>query len=132
MKILRAEEQLAIIKENVEEIISEDGLKEKLKRSVADREPLCCKLGLDPSAPDLHLGHAVVLDKIRTFQDLGHRAVIILGDFTGRIGDPTGRSETRKQLTEEEVMANARTYQEQLFKVLDPERTEIKFNGQWL
>ncbi|NMA92366.1 MAG: tyrosine--tRNA ligase [Firmicutes bacterium] len=130
--MLRAEEQLAIIKENVEEIISEDGLKEKLKRSVADREPLCCKLGLDPSAPDLHLGHAVVLDKIRTFQDLGHRAVIILGDFTGRIGDPTGRSETRKQLTEEEVMANARTYQEQLFKVLDPERTEIKFNGQWL
>lgn len=132
MKFLPAEEQFAIIKENVAEIISEDELMEKLKRSAAQQTPLCCKLGLDPSAPDLHLGHAVVLNKIRAFQDLGHQAVIILGDFTGRIGDPTGRSETRKQLTEEEVMANARTYQEQLFKVLDPERTEIKFNSWWL
>lgn len=132
MKFLRAEEQFAIIKDNIAEIILEEELMEKLKRSNAQQAPLCCKLGLDPSAPDLHLGHAVVLNKIRTFQDLGHQAVIILGDFTGRIGDPTGRSETRRQLTEEEVLENARTYQEQLFKVLDPERTEIKFNSWWL
>ncbi|HHX87355.1 MAG TPA: tyrosine--tRNA ligase, partial [Firmicutes bacterium] len=132
MKFLPAEEQFAIIKENVTEIISEEELIEKLRRSAARQTPLCCKLGLDPSAPDLHLGHAVVLHKIRAFQNLGHQAVIILGDFTGRIGDPTGRSETRKQLTGEEVMANARTYQEQLFKILDPERTEIKFNSWWL
>ncbi len=132
MKFLPPEEQLAAIKENIAEIISEDELMGKLMRSADRQIPLCCKLGLDPSAPDLHLGHAVVLNKIRTFQDLGHQAIIILGDFTGRIGDPTGRSETRKQLTEEEVLANARTYQKQLFKVLDPKRTEIKFNSCWL
>lgn len=132
MKLLSAEEQFEIIKENVAEIISENELMQKLKRSVVQKTPLCCKLGLDPSAPDLHLGHAVVLHKIRTFQELGHKAAIVLGDFTGRIGDPTGRSETRRQLTEEEVMINARTYQEQLFKVLDPEKTEISFNSRWL
>ena len=104
MKFLGAEEQFAMIKDNIAEIILEDELMEKLKRSHVQQVPLCCKLGLDPSAPDLHLGHAVVLNKIRMFQDLGHRAVIILGDFTGRIGDPTGRSETRKQLSEEEVL----------------------------
>ncbi|MFY9446466.1 MAG: tyrosine--tRNA ligase [Dethiobacteria bacterium] len=129
---LSAEEQLQKIKENTMEIITEEELLLKLKRSVAQNRPLRCKLGFDPSAPDLHLGHAVVLHKIRLFQELGHRIIIILGDFTGRIGDPTGRSETRKQLSEEEVMENAKTYQEQLFKILDPERTEIVYNSRWL
>ncbi len=125
-------EQLKKIKNNTVEIINEEELLKKLKHSVASGKPLQVKLGLDPSAPDLHLGHAVVLRKLRELQEMGHQITIILGDFTGRIGDPTGRSETRRQLTEEEVLENARTYQEQLFKVLDPERTEIKFNSWWL
>ncbi len=129
---MKAEEQLEIIKNNTEEIISEAELLEKIKKSIAQDQPLRCKLGFDPSAPDLHLGHAVVLHKIRDFQKLGHHVTIILGDFTGRIGDPTGRSETRKQLTEEEVMANSLTYQEQLYKILDPERTEVVYNSSWL
>lgn len=129
---MKAEEQFNIIKRNTEEIISEEELLNKLKRSMEQKMPLRCKLGFDPSAPDLHLGHAVVLNKIRDFQTLGHQVTIILGDFTGRIGDPTGRSETRKQLTEEEVMANSLTYQEQLFKILDPEKTEVVYNSYWL
>jgi len=129
---LRAEEQLEIIKRNTEEIISEEELLHKLRRSIEQNKPLRCKLGFDPSAPDLHLGHAVVLHKIRDFQKLGHHVTIILGDFTGRIGDPTGRSETRKQLTEEEVLANSLTYQEQLYKILDPKKTEVVYNSSWL
>ncbi len=129
---MKAEEQLDVIKRNTEEIISEEELLDKLKKSIARNKPLRCKLGFDPSAPDLHLGHAVVLHKINDFQKLGHQVTIILGDFTGRIGDPTGRSETRKQLTEEEVMANSLTYQEQLFKILDPEKTEVVYNSAWL
>ena len=129
---MKAEEQFEVIKRNTEEIISEEELLNKLKKSIAIKKPLRCKLGFDPSAPDLHLGHAVVLHKIRDFQKLGHHITIILGDFTGRIGDPTGRSETRKQLTEEEVMANSLTYQEQLFKILDPEKTEVVYNSAWL
>jgi len=125
MKMLPVEEQLARIKENVAEIITEDELVDKLRRSYAENRPLRCKLGIDPSAPDIHLGHAVVLHKLKTFQDLGHHIIIILGDFTGRIGDPTNRSETRPQLSEEEVLANARTYQEQIFKILDREKTEL-------
>ena len=132
MKMLPAEEQFALIKENTAEIIMEEELLAKLKRSVSLNKPLRCKLGIDPSAPDLHLGHAVVLHKMKQFQKLGHQIVIILGDFTGRVGDPTGRSETRKQLSEEEVLANARTYQEQIFHILDPERTELVFNSKWL
>ena len=132
MKMLPVEEQLARIKENVAEIITEDELVDKLRRSYAENRPLRCKLGIDPSAPDIHLGHAVVLHKLKTFQDLGHHIIIILGDFTGRIGDPTNRSETRPQLSEEEVLANARTYQEQIFKILDREKTELLFNSQWL
>ena len=90
------------------------------------------KLGLDPTAPDIHLGHTVVLRKIRQFQNMGHRAIIIIGDFTGMIGDPTGRSKTRKQLSREEVIKNAKTYEDQIFKVLDKEKTEVRFNSQWL
>ncbi len=132
MSMLPVEEQLVQIRENVAEIIIEDELEGKLKRSYAEKRPLRCKLGIDPSAPDIHLGHAVVLQKMKTFQDLGHQLVIILGDFTGLIGDPTNRSETRPQLTREEVLANARTYQEQIFKIIDQEKTELHFNSQWL
>lgn len=95
-------------------------------------KPLNIKLGLDPSAPDIHLGHAVVLRKIRQMQDLGHHAIIIIGDFTGRIGDPTGKAKGRKALSDREVLENAQTYKEQIFRVLDPEKTEVRFNGEWL
>ncbi len=132
MGMMSAAEQYKILAENTVEIIVEEEFKKKLEISVAKNKPLRCKLGIDPSAPDLHLGHAVVLHKLRQFQDLGHHIIIILGDFTGRIGDPTGRSETRKQLTEEEVLANARTYREQIFLILDPDRTEMVFNSEWL
>ncbi|HHU31023.1 MAG: tyrosine--tRNA ligase [Bacillota bacterium] len=125
-------EQLKKIKNNTVEIINEEELLKKLKHSVASGKPLQVKLGLDPSAPDLHLGHAVVLRKLRELQEMGHQITIILGDFTGRIGDPTGRSETRQQLTEEEVLANAATYREQVFKILDPHKTRIAFNSEWL
>lgn len=132
MSFLNAEEQYNILAENTVEIIVEEEFRRKLERSVAENKPLRCKLGIDPSAPDLHLGHAVVLHKLRQFQELGHHVIIILGDFTGMVGDPTGRSETRKQLTEEEVLANARTYQDQIFNILDPDRTEMVFNSEWL
>ncbi len=132
MALLSAEEQYKILTENIAEIITEDELLKKLEYSVANNKPLRCKLGIDPSAPDLHLGHAVVLHKLRQFQELGHHIIIILGDFTGMVGDPTGRSETRIQLTVEEVMANARTYQEQIFNILDADKTELVFNSSWL
>jgi tyrosyl-tRNA synthetase len=127
-----ARRQFEIIKNNTIEIISDEELLKKLERSVKTGIPLRVKLGLDPSAPDLHLGHAVVLHKLREFQQLGHHVIIILGDFTGRIGDPTGRSETRRQLSDEEVLANAATYRDQLYKILDPVKTEVVFNSQWL
>ncbi|MBF7083899.1 tyrosine--tRNA ligase [Desulfallas sp. Bu1-1] len=130
--MLSVEKQLEIIKRGVVEIVPEDELIAKLERSVKTGEPLHIKLGLDPTAPDIHLGHTVVLQKIRQFQDLGHRTTIILGDFTARIGDPTGKSETRKQLTEEQVMENAKTYERQIFKVLDPGKTTLTFNSKWL
>lgn len=129
---LRPEEQLEILKRNAVEIISEEELLNKLKKSQAENRPLNVKLGLDPTAPDIHLGHTVVLKKLREFQDLGHQVLLLIGDFTGKIGDPSGRSETRKQLTTEQVLENARTYKEQAFKVLDPEKTEIVFNSKWL
>ncbi len=132
MEFMSAAEQYKILAENTAEIIVDEEFKKKLEKSVAENKPLRCKLGIDPSAPDLHLGHAVVLHKLRQFQDLGHHIIIILGDFTGRVGDPTGRSEMRKQLTEEEVMANARTYREQIFLILDPDRTEMVYNSEWL
>lgn len=126
------EQQLAVIRRGAEEIVPEEDLVKKLKKSLAEQKPLRVKLGLDPTAPDIHLGHTVVLQKLRQFQELGHQVIIIIGDFTGRIGDPTGKSETRKQLTEEEVLANAETYKEQIFKILDPEKTEVVFNSKWL
>jgi len=129
---MEARQQFEIIKNNTAEIISEEELLSKLKRSVSTGIPLRIKLGLDPSAPDLHLGHAVVLHKLQQFQQLGHQVIIILGDFTGRIGDPTGRSETRRQLSDEEVLFNAATYKEQVFKILEPSKTEVVFNSEWL
>lgn len=128
----QVEEQMAVIRRGVAEIVPEEELKDKLFRAIKENRPLRIKLGLDPTAPDIHLGHTVVLNKLRQFQDLGHEVHLIIGDFTGRIGDPSGKSETRKQLTEEEVMANAATYKEQIFKVLDAERTIIHFNSEWL
>lgn len=124
--------QLEIIKRGAAEIVPESELLTKIKDSINNKRPLHIKLGLDPTAPDIHLGHTVVLQKLRQFQELGHRVTIILGDYTARIGDPTGKSETRKQLTEDEVLANARTYQDQIFKILDKSRTEVVFNSQWL
>lgn len=128
----QVEEQMAVIRRGVAEIVPEDELKDKLLRAIKENRPLRIKLGLDPTAPDIHLGHTVVLNKLRQFQDLGHEVHLIIGDFTGRIGDPSGKSETRKQLTEEEVLANAATYKEQIFKVLDAGRTIIHFNSEWL
>lgn len=124
--------QMAVIKRGAAEIVPEDELAGKLRRAITTGSPLRVKLGLDPTAPDIHLGHTVVLQKLRQFQDLGHQVYLVLGDFTGRIGDPSGKSETRRQLSEDEVMANAATYKEQVYKVLNPQRTEIMFNSRWL
>ncbi len=126
------EEQIKIIGKGAQEIISEEELRGKLIHSLVKNKPLVVKLGLDPSAPDIHLGHTVVLRKIRQLQELGHHAVIIIGDFTGKIGDPTGKSKTRKPLSEEEVKRNATTYTEQIFKVIDPNKTTVRFNSEWL
>lgn len=130
--MLTLEQQLRIIKRGAAEILPEELLTEKLKRSISTGKPLICKLGLDPTAPDIHIGHTVVLRKLRQFQDLGHQIVIVIGDFTGRIGDPTGKSETRKQLSEADVQHNARTYQQQIFHILDQEKTKVVFNSSWL
>ena len=130
--MLPLEQQLEIIKRGTVEVIPEEELVQKLKNSVETGKPLVIKLGLDPTAPDIHLGHTVVLQKMRQFQELGHKIIIILGDFTGRIGDPTGKSETRKQLTEKEVLENAKTYERQIFKILDPDKTKLVFNSEWL
>lgn len=128
----RVEEQLESLKRGVVEIVPEEEFRDKLIRSVVTGEPLRIKLGLDPSAPDIHIGHTVVLHKLRQFQEFGHTVQLIIGDFTGRIGDPTGKSETRKQLSEEDVQHNAATYKEQIFKILDADRTEVYFNSSWL
>ncbi|PYM20458.1 MAG: tyrosine--tRNA ligase [Candidatus Rokuibacteriota bacterium] len=124
--------QLRVIRRGVTDLIVEAELRAKLERSRSTERPLVVKLGLDPTAPDLHLGHTVVLQKLRDFQDLGHHVVVIIGDFTGMIGDPTGRSDTRKPLTWDEIRANAETYRAQLGKVLDMSRTRIDFNSTWL
>lgn len=124
--------QMEILKTGAAEIIPEDELREKIRQSIVHNKPLIIKLGLDPTAPDIHLGHTVPLQKMRQFQDLGHQAVIVIGDFTGRIGDPTGKSETRKPLTEEELHRNAETYKQQIFKILDPVKTKVEFNASWL
>lgn len=129
---LSVEEQIRIITKGVKTLVGMEELKEKLKRSIEKKEPLIVKLGLDPSAPDIHLGHSVVLRKIKQLQDLGHEAVIVIGDFTGKIGDPTGKSKGRAALTNEEVLTNARTYEKQIFKILDREKTKVCFNSEWL
>lgn len=129
---VEVERQLEVIQRGVAEIVPEDELKRKVIKSVVSGEPLKIKLGLDPSAPDIHIGHTVVMHKLRQFQELGHQVQLIIGDFTGRIGDPTGKSETRKQLTEEDVQRNAQTYKEQIFKILDPEKTKVFYNSEWL
>ena len=126
------EEQLAQMSFGAAEILPLDELRKKLERAVATNTPLRVKLGLDPSAPDIHLGHTVVLRKLKQFQDLGHQIVLIIGDFTGRIGDPSGKSTARKPLTEEQVLANAKTYEDQIFKILDRDKTEVHFNSEWL
>lgn len=125
---VNVDEQIKIISKGADEVIALDELKEKLKEG----KPLTVKLGLDPSAPDIHIGHAVVLRKIKQLQDLGHKAVIIIGDFTGMIGDPSGKSKTRKPLTKEQVLENAKTYEKQIFKILDREKTDLRFNSEWL
>lgn len=126
------DEQIRIIAKGAEEIINVEDLRAKLEKASKTGRPLSVKLGLDPTAPDIHLGHTVVLRKIKQIQDLGHRAVIIIGDFTGMIGDPTGKSKTRVQLTREVVLTNAETYAKQIYKVLDRDKTEVRFNSEWL
>jgi len=121
-----------MIKRGAVEIISEKELLQKLERSCRENKPLTIKAGFDPTAPDIHLGHTVLLEKMRQFQELGHEVMFLIGDFTGIIGDPTGRSETRKPLTKEDVLKNAETYKEQVFKILDHEKTKIGFNSEWL
>ena len=128
MSAITVDEQLTILQRGTAAITTGEELRKKLSLG----RPLRVKLGLDPSAPDIHLGHAVVLRKLREFQDLGHEVVALVGDFTGRIGDPSGKSETRRQLTEDQVRANARTYEQQIFKILDPQRTRVDFNSTWL
>ncbi len=125
-------EELRIIKRGTEEIISEEELIKKIEKSRKEKKPLKIKQGFDPNAPDIHLGHTVGLRKMKQFQDLGHDIYFLIGDFTGMIGDPSGKSVTRKQLTEEEVKKNADTYKKQVFKILNPERTKVVFNSHWL
>ena len=127
-KLLSVDEQLELLRRGTGEIISEEDLKEKLK----ENRPLTVKAGFDPTAPDLHLGHTVVLQKMKHFQQMGHNVIFLIGDFTGMIGDPSGKSETRKPLTKEQVLANAETYKEQVFKILDSEKTTVMFNSAWL
>jgi tyrosyl-tRNA synthetase len=126
------EEQLTYLKKGSAEIIREADLRAKLEKSRASGKPLLVKLGMDPTAPDLHLGHTVVLRKLKHFQDLGHTAIFLIGDFTGMIGDPTGRSVTRPPLTREQIEQNAETYKTQVFKILDPQKTVIDFNRRWM
>src|SRR3712207_3131644 len=130
--MIEINEQMKIIRKGAAEIISEEDIIKKLEKSAKGNKPLTIKLGLDPSAPDIHLGHTVVLRKMKAFQDLGHQVVIIIGDATGMIGDPTGKSAVRKQLSHEQVLENAKTYQDQIFKILDREKTIVRFNSEWL
>ena len=130
--MLQPEEQLEIIKRGSVEVIIESELLKKLEKSYAESRPLKIKAGFDPTAPDIHLGHTVLLEKMRQFQELGHDIIFLIGDFTGMIGDPSGKSEMRKPLTREEVLENAKTYREQIFKILDPERIKVVFNSEWM
>jgi len=125
-------EQMAVIKRGAVEVLIKKELEDKLEKSIKSGQPLKIKAGFDPTAPDLHLGHTVLIHKLRQFQQLGHEVNFLIGDFTGMIGDPTGKSETRKVLTREDVLRNAETYKEQVFKILDPEKTKVVFNSAWL
>ena len=127
-----AEEQLAYLRKGAAEIIREDELRAKLEQSAKSGKPLRVYLGVDPTAPDIHLGHTVVIRKLKHFQDMGHTAIFLIGDFSAMIGDPTGQSETRPPLTREQVMANAKTYLDQVYKILDPNKTEVRYNSEWL
>src|SRR5258705_794576 len=131
-KVMTFDEQLAYLRKGTTEIIREQELRAKLEKSAKTGKPLRVKLGADPTAPDIHLGHTVVIRKLRAFQELGHTVIFLIGDFTGLIGDPSGKSATRPQLTREEIAANAETYKRQIFKLLDPEKTEIRFNSEWM
>ncbi len=126
------DEQLEFLRKGTTEIIPEDELRAKLQRSAKTGKPLRIKLGVDPTAPDIHLGHTVVIRKLRAFQELGHTVIFLIGDFTSLIGDPSGRRATRPQLTREEVNANAETYRQQILKLLDPSKTEMRFNSEWM
>ncbi len=130
--MIPAKEQLGVIKRGAAEVIIEADLLKKLDRSVSTGKPLRIKAGFDPTAPDIHLGHTVLLNKMRQFQELGHEVTFLIGDFTGMIGDPTGKSETRKHLSKQEVAKNAKTYQTQIYKILDPVKTKIAFNSEWM
>jgi tyrosyl-tRNA synthetase len=130
--MLSIDEQIKLIERGIVDCISHEELVKKLEKSAATGIPLRVKAGFDPTAPDLHLGHTVLLQKLKHFQDLGHEVYFLIGDFTGMIGDPTGKSETRKALTREDVARNAESYKEQVFKILDPEKTKVVFNSQWL
>jgi tyrosyl-tRNA synthetase len=131
-KFKPVEEQLAYLRKGVAEIVPEEELKQKLANSVQTGKPLRVYLGVDPTAPDIHLGHTVVLRKLKHFQDMGHTAIFMIGDFSAMIGDPTGQSETRPPLSKEQVDANARTYLEQVYKILDRKKTEVRYNSEWL
>ena len=124
--------QMRVIRQGAAELIGEEELEQKITRSILTGNPLTIKFGMDPSAPDIHLGHAVALRKLKQMQDLGHTVVIVIGDFTGKIGDPTGRSKGRKAMTDSEVLLNAQTYQEQIFHILNRDRTQVRYNGEWL
>jgi tyrosyl-tRNA synthetase len=129
---MNIDEQLAFLKKGTVDLIREEDLKTKLELSAKTGQPLRVKLGLDPTAPDIHVGHTVVIRKLKAFQDLGHTVIFLIGDFTGMIGDPSGKNVTRPPLSREEVNANAETYKRQMFKLLDPEKTELRFNGEWM
>jgi len=130
--MLKPEKQLDIIKRGAVEIITEADLLKKIEASFREKTPLKIKAGFDPTAPDIHLGHTVLLEKMRQFQEIGHEVIFLIGDFTGMIGDPSGKSELRKPLTRDEVLENAKTYREQIFRILDPEKTRIVFNSDWM
>lgn len=130
-KMLSVEEEVELLSRGCEEIFPEGELEEKIRKARKENRPLRVKLGIDPTATDLHLGHLIPVLKLRQFQELGHQAVLIIGDYTAMVGDPTGRNKERPQLTHEDVLANAETYTEQVFKILDPEKTEVVYNGSW-
>ncbi len=126
------DEQLAYLKKGTIDVIRDEDLRKKLERSAKTGKPLRVKLGLDPTAPDIHIGHTVVIRKLKAFQELGHTVIFLIGDFTGMIGDPSGKNVTRPPLSREEINVNAETYKKQMFKLLDPEKTELRFNGEWM